>query len=161
MSMPRASSWSAPTCAAAGAARGWWRRTLAAPPAWWDGRPFDRILLDAPCSATGVLRRHPDIRLLRRASDIGPLAELQRRALAAAFALLKSGGRLLSATCSILPEENAAVVDAFLAAEPAARRAAARGAAARGRGAAGRRRRAAAAGRGVRGWLLLCLPDAP
>jgi 16S rRNA (cytosine967-C5)-methyltransferase len=94
---------------------------LAAPPDWWDGRPFDRILLDAPCSATGVLRRHPDIRLLRRPSDVGPLAGLQQRVLAAAFALLKSGGRLLYATCSILPQENAAVIDAFLAAEPAAR----------------------------------------
>jgi 16S rRNA (cytosine967-C5)-methyltransferase len=94
---------------------------LAAQPRWWDGRVFDRILLDAPCSASGVLRRHPDIRLLRRASDIAPLARLQQRTLAACFALLKVGGRLLYATCSILPEENAAVVDAFLADEPAAR----------------------------------------
>jgi 16S rRNA (cytosine967-C5)-methyltransferase len=93
---------------------------LTAPPQWWDGRPFDRILLDAPCSATGVLRRHPDIRLLRRASDIAPLAQLQQRALAACFGLLKPGGRLLYATCSILPQENAAVLAAFLAAEPAA-----------------------------------------
>ena len=94
---------------------------LTAAPDWWDGRPFDRILLDAPCSASGVLRRHPDIRLLRRASDIAPLAELQRRVLGASFAMLRAGGRLLYATCSILPQENAAVVDAFLAAEPAAR----------------------------------------
>jgi 16S rRNA (cytosine967-C5)-methyltransferase len=94
---------------------------LGEPPQWWDGRPFDCILLDAPCSASGVLRRHPDIRLLRRASDVAPLAGLQRRVLAACFAMLRPGGRLLYATCSILPEENAAVVDAFLAAEPAAR----------------------------------------
>jgi 16S rRNA (cytosine967-C5)-methyltransferase len=93
---------------------------LGAPPDWWDGRPFDRILLDAPCSATGVIRRHPDIRLLRRASDIAPLARLQQRLLAACFALLKPGGRLLYATCSILPQENAEVIAAFLATEPAA-----------------------------------------
>ena len=93
---------------------------LAAPPLWWDGRPFDRILLDAPCSASGVIRRHPDIRLLRRASDIAPLAELQQRVLAACFAMLRPGGRLLYVTCSILPQENAAVVAALLAAEPAA-----------------------------------------
>jgi 16S rRNA (cytosine967-C5)-methyltransferase len=93
---------------------------LGAPPDWWDGRPFDRILLDAPCSATGVIRRHPDIRLLRRASDIAPLAQLQQRLLAACFSLLKPGGRLLYATCSILPQENAEVVAACLAAEPAA-----------------------------------------
>jgi 16S rRNA (cytosine967-C5)-methyltransferase len=93
---------------------------LTAPPRWWDGRPFDRILLDAPCSSTGVIRRHPDIRLLRRASDIAPLAELQLRMVVACFRLLKPGGRLLYATCSILPQENAAVIAAFLAAEPEA-----------------------------------------
>jgi len=68
-----------------------------------------------------VLRRHPDIRLLRRAGDVAPLAELQRRVLAASFAMLRAGGRLLYATCSILPAENAEVIDAFLASEPAAR----------------------------------------
>jgi 16S rRNA (cytosine967-C5)-methyltransferase len=93
---------------------------LSAPPHWWDGRPFDRILLDAPCSATGVIRRHPDIRLLRRASDIAPLARLQQRVLAACFRMLAPGGRLLYATCSILPQENAEVVAAFIASEPAA-----------------------------------------
>ena len=93
---------------------------LASVPSAWDGRPFDRILLDAPCSATGVIRRHPDIRLLRRATDVAALAEVQGRVLATCFRMLKPGGRLLYATCSILPAENADVVDAFLAAEPAA-----------------------------------------
>jgi len=83
---------------------------------------FDRILVDAPCSATGVIRRHPDIKLLRRAEDLGPLAELQRRILAAAFALLAPGGRLVYATCSLLPQENEAPVLELLAREPRARR---------------------------------------
>lgn len=82
---------------------------------WWDGRPFDRILLDAPCSATGVIRRHPDIKLLRRESDIAPLAARQRALLEALWPTLASGGRLLYATCSVLPAENAAVVADFLA----------------------------------------------
>lgn len=96
---------------------------LAAPLAgsgWWDGRPFAAILLDAPCSGTGVIRRHPDIKLLRRANDIEPMAARQLQLLHAAFALLAPGGRLLYCTCSVLPAENAAVVRAFLAAEPAA-----------------------------------------
>lgn len=78
--------------------------------AWWDGAPFDRILLDAPCSATGVIRRHPDIRLHRRASDIPAMTRAQRRLLGALWPLLRPGGRLLYATCSIMPEENDAVV---------------------------------------------------
>lgn len=73
---------------------------------WWDGKPFDRILLDAPCSATGVIRRHPDIKLLRRESDIAQLAEVQLKLLEALWPLLKPGGKLVYATCSILPEEN-------------------------------------------------------
>ncbi|SFC42053.1 16S rRNA (cytosine967-C5)-methyltransferase [Marinospirillum celere] len=73
---------------------------------WWDGELFDRILLDAPCSATGVIRRHPDIKLLRRETDIGALAEQQQRLLKALWPLLKPGGTLVYATCSILPEEN-------------------------------------------------------
>jgi len=73
---------------------------------WWDGELFDRILLDAPCSATGVIRRHPDIKLLRRETDIRGLAEQQQRLLKALWPLLKPGGRLIYATCSILPEEN-------------------------------------------------------
>ncbi len=81
---------------------------------------FDRILVDAPCSATGVVRRHPDIKLLRRDADIAPLTATQSAVLRTAFALLKPGGRLVYATCSVLPEENEAVVAAFLAGEPRA-----------------------------------------
>lgn len=73
---------------------------------WWDGQLFDAILLDAPCSATGVVRRHPDIKHLRRASDLAPLAKLQQRLLKAVWAQLKPGGRLIYATCSVLPDEN-------------------------------------------------------
>jgi 16S rRNA (cytosine967-C5)-methyltransferase len=73
---------------------------------WWDGRPFDRILLDAPCSATGVIRRHPDIKVLRRPGDIDELAQLQQRLLGALWPLLKPGGMLVYATCSVLPQEN-------------------------------------------------------
>ncbi len=82
---------------------------------WWDGQPFDRILLDAPCSATGVIRRHPDIKLLRKPDDIARLAELQAELLDALWPLLKSGGKLLYATCSILPEENDASIAGFIA----------------------------------------------
>lgn len=90
---------------------------------WWDGRPFDRILLDAPCSATGVIRRHPDIKLLRRASDIAGFAEVQARMLAHCAGLMAPGGRLVYATCSVLAAENEAVVEGFLAAHPAWKRA--------------------------------------
>jgi 16S rRNA (cytosine967-C5)-methyltransferase len=82
---------------------------------------FDRVLVDAPCSATGVIRRHPDIKLLRRASDIEGFAATQRQILATAFELLKAGGRLTYCTCSVLPVENDKVVAAFLDAEPRAR----------------------------------------
>ena len=88
---------------------------------WWDGRPFDRILLDVPCSATGVIRRHPDIRLLRRATDIDALAERQAGLLAQIWPLLARGGRLLYASCSALRAENAVVVAAFLKAHADAR----------------------------------------
>jgi 16S rRNA (cytosine967-C5)-methyltransferase len=88
---------------------------LASPPEWWDGRPFDRILLDAPCSATGVIRRHPDIKLLRRESDIAGLADVQLELLRAALKLLKPGGRLVYATCSVLPQENRLVIERLLA----------------------------------------------
>ncbi len=91
------------------------------PAAWWDGRPFDRILVDAPCSATGVIRRHPDIKLLRRAADIPAFARLQRTILRECFARLAPGGRLVYATCSVLAAENGAVIERFLAATPAAR----------------------------------------
>lgn len=87
----------------------------AQPQSWWDGQAFDAILLDAPCSATGVIRRHPDILTLRRESDVGALAATQSALLAALWPLLKPGGRLLYATCSLLPDENEAVVTAFLA----------------------------------------------
>jgi 16S rRNA (cytosine967-C5)-methyltransferase len=86
-----------------------------APGAWWDGRPFDRILIDAPCSATGVLRRRPDVRLHRRDSDIPVLAAQQQRILTALWPLLAPGGRLVYITCSLLRAENEAVVQGFLA----------------------------------------------
>ena len=94
---------------------------LAREPDWWSGEPFDRILVDAPCSATGVIRRHPDIRLLRRAADIAALAPTQQRILQRCLALLKPGGRLLYSTCSVLPAENEGIVEAVLAAEPRVR----------------------------------------
>jgi 16S rRNA (cytosine967-C5)-methyltransferase len=88
------------------------------PAGWWDGRPFDRILLDAPCSATGVIRRHPDIRLHRTPADIARLAATQARLLDALWPLLCVGGKLLYVTCSILPEENAEQMAAFRARQP-------------------------------------------
>lgn len=87
-----------------------------APQAWWDGVPFDRILLDAPCSGTGVIRRHPDIKLLRTPADIAQLAALQGRLLATLWPLLAPGGVLLYATCSVMPAENTGVVENFCAA---------------------------------------------
>ena len=81
---------------------------------WWDGVPYDRILLDAPCSASGIVRRHPDIRWLRRASDIAQLAKLQERLLASLWPILAPGGRLLYVTCSVFREEGADRVEAFL-----------------------------------------------
>jgi 16S rRNA (cytosine967-C5)-methyltransferase len=88
--------------------------------AWWDGIPFDSILLDAPCSATGVVRRQPDILLHRRASDIDALEALQARLLDALWPTLAPGGSLLYATCSILRRENDAQVAGFLARTPGA-----------------------------------------
>jgi len=88
------------------------------PGSWWDGRPFDRILVDAPCSGTGVIRRHPDIKLLRRDEDVSALAALQRQILDAVWPLLKPEGMLLYATCSILPEENAGQMDDFVGRHP-------------------------------------------
>ncbi len=85
------------------------------PKGWWDGKPFDRILLDAPCSASGVIRRHPDIKLLRRVEDVAALAELQRAMLEALWPLLEPSGRLLYVTCSVLAAENDAVIGDFLA----------------------------------------------
>jgi 16S rRNA (cytosine967-C5)-methyltransferase len=91
------------------------------PQDWWDGVAFDAVLLDAPCSATGVIRRHPDIKLLRRAADIAPLAGLQRGLLDSAWPLLAPGGRLLYVTCSVLAAENDEVLGPFLGATPDAR----------------------------------------
>ncbi|WAK01673.1 16S rRNA (cytosine(967)-C(5))-methyltransferase RsmB [Methylobacter sp. YRD-M1] len=85
------------------------------PEAWWDGQPFERILLDAPCSALGVVRRHPDIKLLRRAEDIAQLQLLQKNILGAIWPLLAPGGILLYATCSVLKQENEQQIEAFLA----------------------------------------------
>lgn len=84
------------------------------PKTWWDGDLFDRILLDVPCSATGVIRRHPDIKLLRQKEDIAKLAALQAEILEKAWGMLKPGGQLLYATCSILPAENADNIALFL-----------------------------------------------
>ncbi|WP_231422214.1 16S rRNA (cytosine(967)-C(5))-methyltransferase RsmB [Pseudomonas sp. Leaf59] len=88
---------------------------------WWDGKPFQRILLDAPCSATGVIRRHPDIKLTRQADDIAALAVLQGQLLDALWPTLEVGGILLYATCSTLPTENTEVIQAFLARTSGAR----------------------------------------
>ena len=84
------------------------------PARWWDGRPFDAILLDAPCSASGIVRRHPDVRWLRRASDIPALAATQARLLDALWPLLAPGGRLLYCTCSVFRAEGEEQIDAFL-----------------------------------------------
>lgn len=84
------------------------------PPTWWDGKPFDRILLDAPCTGSGVVRRHPDGKWLKRESDIAQLAALQQRLIDALWSLLKPGGRLLYATCSVFRAENGQQVDAAL-----------------------------------------------
>lgn len=81
---------------------------------WWDGRPFDAILLDAPCTASGIVRRHPDIRWLRRPDDIATLARVQAELLDALWPLLKPGGRLVYATCSVFKAEGQAQIDAFL-----------------------------------------------
>ncbi|HEY0683519.1 MAG TPA: 16S rRNA (cytosine(967)-C(5))-methyltransferase RsmB [Steroidobacter sp.] len=93
----------------------------AEPKSWWDGKPFNRILLDVPCSATGVIRRHPDIKLLRRSDDIAALAARQSQLLRTSWSLLQPGGRLLYASCSALQAETVAVIDDFLRAEPGAR----------------------------------------
>lgn len=86
----------------------------AAPATWWDGEVFDRILLDAPCAGIGVIRRHPDIKYLRRREDIASLAAVQSQILAALWPLLRVGGKLVYATCSVLPEENELQIERFL-----------------------------------------------
>jgi 16S rRNA (cytosine967-C5)-methyltransferase len=90
------------------------------PAAWWDGRPFEAILLDAPCTASGIVRRHPDVRWLRRPSDVPALAEAQARLLEALWPLLAPGGRLLYATCSVFKAEGQDQIDAFLQRHPEA-----------------------------------------
>jgi 16S rRNA (cytosine967-C5)-methyltransferase len=89
---------------------------------WWDGRPFDAILADVPCSASGVVRRHPDIKHLRRESDIRSFVHTQAAILDALWPLLKPGGKLLYATCSVFTEENSAQIDAFLVRQAGAQR---------------------------------------
>ena len=84
------------------------------PRTWWDGRPFDAVLLDAPCTASGIVRRHPDVRWLRRADDITALARIQAQMLDALWPLLAPGGRLLYATCSLFKAEGEQQIDAFL-----------------------------------------------
>jgi 16S rRNA (cytosine967-C5)-methyltransferase len=91
------------------------------PGSWWDGRPFQRVLLDAPCSASGVVRRHPDIRWNRRPSDLGKLAAQQGALLDGVWQVLESSGKLLYTTCSVFREENESTVEAFLARQPGAR----------------------------------------
>lgn len=88
---------------------------------WWDGEPFDAILLDVPCSATGVIRRHPDIKLLRRETDIAPLATIQIGLLSALWRTLAPGGRLIYATCSVFPQENSRIIRRFLGQQADAR----------------------------------------
>jgi len=97
---------------------------VADPTTFWNGRPFDRILVDAPCSSTGVIRRHPDIKLLRRPSDIPGFVAVQLAILRAALTMLADGGRLLYSTCSLLPAENDEVIAAILEASPGVRPAA-------------------------------------
>jgi 16S rRNA (cytosine967-C5)-methyltransferase len=82
---------------------------------WWDGVPFDRVLADVPCSASGIARRHPDIKWLRRANDVEAFAARQGAILDALWQVLGADGRLLYATCSVFPQENDAVIDAFIA----------------------------------------------
>ena len=97
------------------------RRTALTPEGWWDGEPFDAILLDAPCSASGIVRRHPDVRWLRRPDDIAALARIQAELLDALWPLLAPGGRLVYATCSVFRAEGQAQLDAFLQRQPGAK----------------------------------------
>lgn len=83
--------------------------------AWWDGRPFDAVLLDAPCTASGIVRRHPDVRWLRRESDIEQLAAIQARLLQALWKVVRPGGRLLYCTCSVFKAEGQEQIETFLA----------------------------------------------
>jgi len=92
------------------------------PATWWDGRPYDRILADVPCTASGIVRRHPDIKWLRRASDVASFAAVQRAMIDALWSCLARGGTLVYATCSVFVEENEAQAAAFAARTPDALR---------------------------------------
>ncbi len=94
----------------------------ARPDGWWDGTPFDRVLADVPCTASGVVRRHPDAKWLRRATDVGAFAGTQRAILEALWPLLARDGVLLYATCSVFREENEARIAEFAARHPDALR---------------------------------------
>jgi len=85
------------------------------PLAWWDGAPYSHILADVPCSASGVVRRHPDVKWLRRTSDIEAFAQRQRDIIDALWRTLATGGKFLYATCSVFHEENGAQIESFLA----------------------------------------------
>jgi 16S rRNA (cytosine967-C5)-methyltransferase len=87
----------------------------AAPERWWDGRAYDAILLDAPCTASGIVRRHPDVRWLRRGSDVSQLAAQQSMLLQALWPLLRPGGQLLYCTCSVFHEEGKGRAESFVA----------------------------------------------
>jgi 16S rRNA (cytosine967-C5)-methyltransferase len=91
------------------------------PDAWWDGRPFDRILADVPCSASGVVRRHPDAKWLRRETDIAGFVATQKSIIDALWRTLAPGGTMLYATCSVFAAENRIQVEAFLGRHPDAR----------------------------------------
>lgn len=91
------------------------------PETWWDDQPYERILLDAPCSATGIIRRHPDIKVLRTPDELSRLADLQLALLTSLWPLLAPGGILLYATCSVMPRENTQVIEAFLQRHPHAK----------------------------------------
>ena len=89
---------------------------------WWRGEPFDRILADVPCSASGIARRRPDLKWLRRAQDLDAFAARQVQILLALWQALRTGGKLLYATCSVFPQENDGVIGTFLARNPGSRR---------------------------------------
>jgi 16S rRNA (cytosine967-C5)-methyltransferase len=89
---------------------------------WWDGRPFDAVLADVPCTASGVVRRNPDAKWLRREADIASFAKAQARILDALWQVIRPGGTLLYATCSVFPAENSAQIGRFLERQPQARR---------------------------------------
>ena len=91
-------------------------------PAWWDGKPYSHVLADVPCSASGVVRRHPDIKWLRRPEDIAAFAARQRDILEALWQVIGTGGKLLYATCSVFHEENQAQIESFLERRPDAQR---------------------------------------